>query len=136
MGHNIMHTIYKIFLYSIQMYIKSSYFFHGSRITVFTFNKNKKTSIKSSYFFHGSRITVLTFTILGIGIKIEKTIIESSYFLHQIKIHQIKLFFHGSRITVLSCTVLRLKSKEIESSYFFTEAVQPVYFRLITENID
>ena len=51
-------------------------------------------------------------------------------------VHQIKLFFHGSRITVLSCTVLRLKSKEIESSYFFTEAVQPVYFRLITENID
>ena len=109
MGHNIIHTVYK-------------------DILLF---KQKVHQIK--LLFHGSRITVLTFTILGISIKMKKTIIESSYFLHQIKIHQIKLFFHGSRITVLSCTVLRLESKEIESSYFFTEAVQPVYFRLITD---
>jgi hypothetical protein len=51
-------------------------------------------------------------------------------------VHQIKLFFHGSRITVLSFAVLRHEKQKIESSYFLTEAVQPVYFRLITENID
>ncbi len=113
---------------------------------------HKRTKIESSYFlhqiklfFHGSRITVLSFAVL----RHEKQKIESSYFLTEAiqpvyfrliteNIDQPKssYFFHGSRITILSFTVLRHEKQKIESSYFLTEAVKPVYFRLITENID
>ena len=119
MGHNIMHTIYQIFLYSIQMYIKSSYFFHGSRITVFTFNKNKKTSNQIKLFFSREPYNRINFYHTRHWHKNKKDN------------NRIKLFFtsnqaifsqepynHISRITVLSFTVLRHEKQKSNQAIF------------------